>query len=89
MYAVYFYRCQVAVYHTLPFVDLTPVDSLNDTMKGIQARRAGNIALSKLRGVKTKKQEVPAIMQLFNKMVNKPGPTVKRFVPGNRFILFL
>lgn len=75
---------QVAVYHTLPFVDLSPVDALNDTMKGIQARRARAIALSKLRGFKAKKVETPAIMNLFNKVVNKQGPPVPKFKPPYR-----
>ncbi|XP_045212836.2 WD repeat-containing protein on Y chromosome-like [Mercenaria mercenaria] len=69
----------VAVYHTLPFVDLSPVEALTDTMKEIQARRAMNMALNKLRGIKPKKPEVPAIIQLFNKIVNKQGPPVQRF----------
>lgn len=75
---------QVAVYHTLPFVDLSPVNALNDTMKEIQSRRARAIALNKLRGFKTKKVEVPAIMNLFSKVVNKQGPPVPKLKPAHR-----
>ena len=55
------------------------MDALNQTMKEIQARRAGTMAVNKLRGVRPKKQEVPAILSLFNKVVGKPAQPTKRF----------
>lgn len=74
----------VAVYHTLPFAELAPVDANNDTIKGIQARRAGNIAINKLRGLKQKKADCPAIMSLFNKVISKQGPPIPKVRPSYR-----
>lgn len=71
------------MYHTLPFVDLNPLDAMNDEMREFQDRRACTMALNRLRGIHNKKQNVPAIVSLFNKVVGKKGQTVKRG-PANR-----
>ena len=68
----------MAVYHTLPFVDLSPVDGFKATIREIQERRAGAIAMSKLRGLKQQKTQGPAILNVLNKVVNKQ-PTTKKF----------
>lgn len=74
----------VAVYHTLPFVDLSPVEAQNKVIREIQERRAGTMAMNKMRGMQKKKQEIPAILSVFNKVVNKPAVPVKRYGHGGR-----
>lgn len=71
------------MYHALPFVDLTPLDAMNDAMRDIQNRRACTLAMNRLRGIHVRKQEVPAIISLYQKVVGKRGPVVKK-TPANR-----
>ena len=78
------FALQVAVYHTLAFSDLTPVYVINNTIKEIQARRAGALAVSRLRGFRKKKADEPAILNIYNKVVNKPVPSAKRYGQGSR-----
>lgn len=73
---------QVAVYHTLPFADLAPLDAMNDDMKELQDRRACIMTLNRLRGIPPRKQRVPAIVSLYNKVMNKKGPTIKKIQAG-------
>ncbi|XP_060578286.1 WD repeat-containing protein on Y chromosome-like isoform X2 [Ruditapes philippinarum] len=75
---------KVAVYHTLPFVELTPIDPFTDTIKEIQTRRAGNLAMNKLRGLNPRKPDTPAILQVFNQLVKKQGSPVQKYKLGNR-----
>ncbi|WAQ97238.1 hypothetical protein MAR_029928 [Mya arenaria] len=74
----------VAVYHALSFVELTPVEKNNRIMKEIHDRRAGNIALNRLRGVQNRKQDQPGFMSLFTKMVTKPKTSPRKPPPANR-----
>ena len=62
----------------MPFVDLAPLEAMNDDMRELQDRRACNMAVNRLRGIHTRKSEMPAIVSLFNKVVNKKGPVVKK-----------
>ena len=67
------------MYHALSFVDLSPVDSFNETMRQIQARRAGSIALNRAKGQKAQKvQQQPTLYTIYKNVVNKPPPP-KRF----------
>ena len=70
---------KLAVYHALSFVDLSPVDSFNETMRELQARRAGSIALSRAKGQKTQKVQQPTLFQVYKNVVNKPTAPAKRF----------
>ena len=79
------YTLQVAVYHTLPFVDLTPIDVNNSDLRELKQRRVDNFALSRLRGQQVRKQDVPAIITLYNKITakSKHSPR-KKLPPANR-----
>ena len=75
----HFASLQVAVYHTLSFVDLSPVECFNETMRQIQARRAGTIALNRARREKAQKvSQQPTLYKLYKNVLNKPAPQ-KRF----------
>jgi len=54
-----------------------------EAIKDIQSRRAGNLALNRLRGVHQRKNEQPAIMNIFNKMLAKPK-LVRKPLPVGR-----
>ena len=64
----------MAVYHTLSFVDLTPVEGINSTIREIQERRAGSMAMGRLRGQRQQKQQGPAILSVFNKAISRQPP---------------
>lgn len=71
----------VAVYHALSFVNLTDIDNMfsADTLREMKERRFGSNVRDRLRGFNRKKEQGPAILEVFNKVTKKPTLPVQPY----------
>ncbi|KAK3580719.1 hypothetical protein CHS0354_005724 [Potamilus streckersoni] len=75
---------RVAVYHTLHFADLTPLSDIQapEFVKEVHMKRIGTIAFNKLRAGNKNKQNLPAIVGMYERFVATPAGIVKRTKTG-------
>ncbi|KAL3877706.1 hypothetical protein ACJMK2_035372 [Sinanodonta woodiana] len=73
----------VAIYHTLRFADLAPLSDIQapEFVREVHMRKIGTIAFNKLRGNKNK-QNMPAIVGMYEKFLATPAGVVKRTKTG-------
>ena len=79
--SLYLFVLQFAVYHSLPFVELSPVDHLypKEIMDEMKYRRYGANVRDKMKGFGggynvRKRINTPALMMVYDKIATKPQP---------------